>query len=130
MISVEELVVSLLLSKSISMRLSYVHSKVSEDCKYFVNRSHSYIYVPVRVVVHTTLWSPGCLDWGPLKHAASPIAQHPKVSFLRKQELGGENRRLRIICQGRPHGGTVVCTQIQELRRPSSPLYLHFAVNV
>jgi len=40
-ISVEELVVSLLLSRRISMRLSYVHSEASEDCKYFVNSSQS-----------------------------------------------------------------------------------------
>lgn len=36
----EELVVSLFLSKRTSMKLSYVHSEVSEDCKYFVNCSH------------------------------------------------------------------------------------------
>lgn len=66
-------------------------SEVSEDCKYFVNRSHSDLHTSEGCGTHNTL-VPGCLDWGPVKHAASPIAQHPKVSFLWKQGLGKNGR--------------------------------------
>ena len=89
-----------------------------------------YIYVSVKFVVHTMLWSPCCLDCGPVKHAASPIAQHPKVSFLWKQGSGGKNMRLWITIQGCPRGGNMVCTQILELRRWSSSLSLDFAISV